>query len=175
MARKSIFLATLCLPAMLGACASTQGKFPSLAIRDAERVTGTAMPVEAAPPPPPAPLAPETGQRIAAAVEKARKAHSSFSAGTASASRTIAAARGSGPPSDAWAAAQVALAGLQGLRSETVIAQADLDLMFAQERLAEPGRMTPTADALVAARAQVDAWVDAQNRTIASLASQLRS
>lgn len=167
-----IALLTGCL--LTGACASTGEGYPSLAIRQAERPSGSAMPVEPPPPPPPAPLATDTGQRIAQAVEQARKAHASFVAGTPAATRAVSAARGASAPADSWISAQVALAGLQGLRSQAVIAQADLDLMFAQERLAEPDRITPTAQALVEARGQVDAWVSQQDETIAWLAGQLR-
>ena len=159
----------------LGACASSGGNYPSLAIRDAERASGSAMPVEAAQEPPAPPLTAEMGQRIAQSIERARRAHNSFVAGTGNATSAISAARGSGPPADAWIAAQVALASLQSLRSQAIIAQADLDLLFAEERLAEPGTVSPTAEALAQARQQVDGWVDEQNRTIARLASQLRS
>lgn len=159
---------------LLGGCASTGDAYPSLAIRDAERPSGSAMPVEPAPLPPPAPLAADTGQRIAQAVEQARKAHASFLAGAPGANRTISAARGARAPADSWIAAQVALAALQSLRSQAVIAQADLDLMFAQERLAEPDRITPTAQALLDAREQVDAWVRQQDETLGRLAGQLQ-
>lgn len=175
MPRTPFRLVTLASCLAVGACASAGGDYPSLAIRDAERPSGSAMPVEAVPEPPAAPLTEEMGQRIAHSLERARKAHSSFVAGTGNATSAINAARGSGPPADAWIAAQVALADLQSLRSQAVIAQADLDLLFAEERLAEPGTVSPTAEALAQARQQVDGWVDEQNRTIARLASQLRS
>jgi len=159
----------------LSACTSLGGEYPSLAIRDVERASGSAMPVEAALQPPPAPLSEQTSQRIAQSLERARKAHSSFVAGTGTATNAVNAARGTTPPSDRWIAAQLALASLQGLRSQAVIAQADLDLMFAEERLAEPGSISPTAEALARAREEVDGWVEEQNGTIARLASQLRS
>ena len=159
---------------LLGGCASTGEGYPSLAIRDAERPSGSAMPVEPAPPPPPAPLAADTGQRIAEAVEQARRAHAAFVAGAPGTARTAGAARGARAPADSWIAAQVALASLQSLRSEAVIAQADLDLMFAQERLAEPDRITPTAQALLDARERVARWVSEQDETLARLAGQLR-
>jgi len=170
---RSLF-ATLICGLLLAGCAGTGGGYPSLAVRDAERPSGSATPAEPAPPPPPAPLATDSGQRIAQAVEQARKAHASFVAGTPAATRAVSAARGSSAPADSRISAQFALAGLQGLRSQAVIAQADLDLMFAQERLAEPDRITPTAQALVEARGRVDAWVSQQDETIARLAGQLR-
>jgi hypothetical protein len=174
MSRASTRLAVLILPATLGACASAGGVYPSLAIRQAERVSGSAMPAEPAPQPPPPPLAAGTGERITQAVEQARKAHAAFSAGVAGTTSAVSAARGARAPADSWIAAQVALASLQSLRSRAVIAQADMEVMFAQERLAEPDRITPTAQALIEAREQIGGWVEEQNRTIARLASLIR-
>jgi hypothetical protein len=174
MPRNRTFLGVVCLPLMLGACASAGGNYPSLAIRDAERPSGSGMPVEPAPQPPAPPLATGTAQRIAQALEQARKAHASFVAGTANAARAVGAAHGAGAPADSWILAQVALADLQALRTKAVIAQADLDLIYAQERLAEPGRITPTAQALDEARNRVGEWVDEQNRTLVRLAGQMR-
>lgn len=159
---------------VLGGCASSGGHYPSLAIRAAERPSGSALPAEPLPPPPAPPLATGTAQRIEQAIEQARKAHASFVAGTAGATRAVSAARGASAPADSWIAAQLALADLQSLRSQAVIAQADLDLMFAQERLAEPDRITPTAQALTDARERIDAWVDQQNQVLARLAGQMR-
>lgn len=175
MPRASFTLVILTSCLALGGCASAAGDYPSLAIRDAERASGSAMPVEAAPPPPPTPVSAQTGQRIAQALERARKAHAAFVAGTGGTTGAVSAARGSRAPADAWIAAQLALANLQSLRSQAVIAQADLDILFAEERLAEPGPISPTAQALADARQQVDGWVDEQNRTIARLAGQLGS
>jgi hypothetical protein len=174
MPRPRSLFATLTCGLLLTGCADMRGGYPSLAIRQAERPSGSAMPVEPAPPPPPAPVATDTGQRIAQAVEQARKAHASFVAGAPGAARMVGAARGARAPADSWIAAQVALAGLQSLRSQAVIAQADLDLMFAQERLAEPDRITPTGQALIEARERVDRWVSEQDETLARLAGQLR-
>ncbi len=167
-------LAAIALPLTLAACASADGDYPSLAILPAERATDIAMPVQPPPVPPPPHLAAETGQRIAQAVEQARKAHASFVAGTASAARLVSAARGARAPADSWIEAQVALADLQSLRSQAVIAQADIELMFAQERLAEPDRITPTAQALGEARERIGGWVDEENQTLTRLAGQVR-
>ncbi len=167
-------LAAIALPLTLAACASAGGDYPSLAIRDAERASGSAMPVQPAPVPPPPPIATGTSQRIAQALDQARKAHASFVAGTASAARIVSAARGARARADSWIAAQVALADLQSLRSQAVIAQADVELMFAQERLAEPDRITPTAQALGEARERIGGWVNEQNQTLARLADQVQ-
>ena len=68
----------------------------------------------------------------------------------------------------------MALANLQSQRSQAVIAQADIEIMFADERLAEPEQITPTAKALIEARERIAGWVDEQDRTLARLADQLR-
>lgn len=168
-------LVVIALPMALSACASAGGDYPSLAIRSAERVSGSGQPVTPEPVALPAPpLDTATGQRIDLAVARARKAHASFRSAIGGASGTIAAARGSQAPADAWTAAQIALADLQSLRSDGVIAQADLDQIYAEERMADPARLTPTAQALLGARETVDAWVEEQDRAIARLASQLR-
>jgi hypothetical protein len=174
MPRALISIAVLSASLALSACASAGGDYPSLAIRSAERASGSALPVEAAPPPPPPPVTTGTSQKIAQAIEQARKAHAAFVSGSGRASIAVGAARGARAPADSWIAAQVALADLQSLRSQAVIAQADLEVMFAQERLAEPERITPTLEALDQARAQIGVWVDEQNRTLARLAGQLR-
>lgn len=159
---------------LLSGCATAGGDYPSLAIRAGERPSGTALPAESAPEPPPPPLATGTAQRIAQAVEQARKAHATFVAAAGSAKRAVSAARGARAPADSWIAAQLALADLQSLRSQAVIAQADVELMFADERLAEPDRITPTLEVLDEARARIGGWVDEQNRTLAGLSGQLR-
>lgn len=175
MASKSLFLKAIIPLFVLGGCASASGPYPSLAIRDAERVTGSAQPAagEVTPPLPPPLLDASTGQHIAQAVERARRAHASFTAGVAGATSVIATARGTPVASDSWVAAHVALADLQSLRSQTVIAQADLDAIYANERLADPARITPTAEALASALARIADWVAEQDRTIARLAARL--
>ena len=173
MLRAPSLLAVLVSATALSACASTDGNYPSLAIRSAERASGSALPVEPAPEPPAPPLATGTDQRIAQAVERARRAHAAFSSGVASATGAVMSARGARARADSWIAAQMALANLQSQRSQAVIAQADIEIMFADERLAEPEQITPTAQALIEARERIAGWVGEQDRTLARLADQL--
>lgn len=173
MSLRPIRVAALVLPMALSACASTDREYPSLAIREAERVSQTAMPVTVAPRPPAPPLDPSIEGRIASAVAQARKAHGAFLAASGRAEHTVAAARGTRSPADVWIVAQVALADLVSQRSEAVIAQADLDQLYAAERLSDPERITPTAQALIDARNQVSGWVADLDLTIARLAGQL--
>lgn len=174
MMRAQLYLASLALPLTLASCASAPGAYQSLAKLDAERVSGTAKPAppDTAPAPPP-PVAPDLEARIAQLRAQALQAHRDFEARTESTGRTVAAAAGTQPPADRWIEAQVALAGLQALRSNAVIALAELDRLHADERLAEPQAETPSARAIAAARAEIDAWVVSQDSVIARLVAQL--
>jgi len=160
---------------LLSAC-SGAGGYPSLAIRDVERVSGTAQP---AIPETPKPIAPPVSealdQRITRLVAQAKTSHTTFQNHASDASRTVAAARGTRAPADRWIDSQVAIAHLQALRSTAMIALADLDELFADERTAFPDEPSPTALALDAARQQIGAWVDEENRMIARLSSQITS
>lgn len=118
--------------ALLAGCAGSSDQYPSLAIRDAERVTGQfnpSPPSDAANPAAPQPYAPGDISRL---VEQARESHRSFVAAQSSTSRLVSGARGSGLESKARADALLALADLSSKRSDTAIALADLDLMAAQ-------------------------------------------
>jgi hypothetical protein len=150
----------------LAACASAPGEYPSLAIRDAERVTGTiAAPEPYIPPPTPAPVL----DRVAQLTGEAASAHAVFLGEAPRARSTVSAARGAGAGSESWAQAQVALAGLEGARSRAMIALADLDRLYvdAAVEAAETER-------IAAAREEVIGMVEAEDAVIAELAAVLR-
>lgn len=160
----------------LGACVGAGSNYPSLAIRDVERVSGTAQPAQPEVQEPTAPPVNEAlDQRIARLVVQAQDAHATFQSRTGSATRTVAAARGTRAPADRWIASQVAIADLQALRSTAMIALADLDNLFAQERLAWSDELSPTAQALDRARQQIGAWVEEEDQVIARLSRQIAS
>ena len=148
--------------ALLTACAST-GDYPSLAQRPAERVEGTFAPDTAAPAPP-APITPsaDLSQRLAALERDAAAAHAEFRAATPAAERLAGAAGATA--SDSWAAAQIALADLDSLRSRAAIALAELDVLWVDSTV-EPGpreavgRARATVEALVAEEDAVLAWL----------------
>jgi hypothetical protein len=173
MTPRLLLLALLTLPALLAGCANPAARdnYPSLAIRPAERVSGTAQPAPAPAQGAP-PVAAEASQ-VAQALARAQSAHRAFLAASPAAIQRIAAARGARSPADSWIAAQVALADLQALRSQSVIAQADLDLLDAAERLAAADQAAPESEGLAAARKAVDLMIGEQDRTIARLAAQL--
>lgn len=151
----------------LGACAASDA-YPSLAIRDVERASGTMAPAE---PASPVMLAPATGvvDRVDRLAADAASAHRAFLAAAPPARSAVAAARGSGPGADAWARAQVAVAGLESTRSRAMIALADLDRIYVDAAV----EGTDLAR-IAAARDQVAAQVGEQNAAIDAMLGDLR-
>ena len=143
-------LATLAC-ACTAACASAPGDYPSLAIRDAERVTGTLQPAEPYVPPPPSPA---VLANAAGLVEQAGAAHESYRGKLGGARAAVQTARGAGFGSEPWAVASVAIAWLETERSRAMIALADLDRLTVAAAT-EGGAL----DELAAAQARVDAMV----------------
>ncbi len=159
----------------LSACAT--GQYPSLARRDAERITRSA---EVAPPPAePAPAPPPPGAgfttRIAQLVAQAQGAHGRFAARRAATERAIGAAGGAAVASESWSVATVALSGLESARSEAMLALAQLDELYATEAVAgtEAGDMRK-AEAAGAAREQVTALIAEEDAVLARLRGRLR-
>jgi len=160
-------LLALALPAGLASCASApEGAYPSLAIRDIERVSGTLAPPD--PPPAPEPLAPATLQRLDSLTGLASEAHAQFLA-AAPGTRQIAQNTGA-IGSESWARAQVALADLQAVRSQAMIALADLDRLYVDAMTGGTDAVQPIA----AARDSVIEMVAEEDRVIAALAGSLR-
>ena len=158
---------------LLAGCASASGgKYPSLATRPGERVSGTAEPVPA-PAPPPATAV--TGSRIVQLRAQAQAAHARFGERRASAAALSAAAQGAAVGSEAWSVAQVALASLEAARSEAMIALADLDSLYVTAKIdAVPTDGSGDVDAIGGAREQVIALIGEEDATLASLRGRLR-
>jgi hypothetical protein len=152
--------------AATAACASAPGEYPSLAIRDAERVSGTLQPAE---PYVPTPAAPVVLANAAVLVEQAAAAHESYRGKLAGARSAVQAARGAGFGSEPWAVASVAIAGLETERSRAMIALADLDRL-AVAAATEGG----ATGELAAAQARVDAMVAEETAGIDGLLGALR-
>lgn len=151
--------------AALAACSTAPGDYPSLAIRDAERVSGTLQPPEPyVPPPPPAPVL----DRVAQLRSEAASAHGAFLNEAPGARRTVSSARGSGVGSESWAQAQVALAGLEAARSRAMVALADLDRLYVDAAVE-----AMELEQIGAAREEVSGMVEAENAVIAELAAAL--
>lgn len=162
------FNRALVLIPLLAACAAPEGAYPSLALRPAERATGTLEPVAAQPY-----IPPETPMAVLGRLEQltadAASANRAFLAEAPRARSTVSAARGAGEGSDAWAQAQVAVAGLEASRSKAMIALADLDRLYV-----DAGVAGEAVDRIGAARDTVAAQVDQQNSTIDTLLGSLR-
>lgn len=160
----------LALPcyALLAACASAGGDYPSLAIRDAERVGGTMEPADAEPYVPPATPA-GVIDRLTALSGEAAAAHQAFISEAPSARATVSATRGAGVGSEAWAKAEVALASIMAARSRTMLSLADLDRLYV-DAATQGGEIATIA----AAQGQASALVEQEDRTVDELSAALR-
>lgn len=147
----------------LGGCAGNADRYPSLAIRDAERAAGTFTPAE---PTEPAPTYTVDRSEIGNAIQRARASHEQFLAQRDSSSGIIRSAAGRGPESDLRSRALVALADLTTLRSATAIALADLDRLEVESATV----FGPTED-IRTAQEYVARLVGEQDAEINSLAS----
>ncbi|MFA6218538.1 MAG: hypothetical protein WC692_02040 [Erythrobacter sp.] len=169
--RKTCFVA-LALGTAAGCSGSGSGAYPSLAIRNIERVEGSFEPVATEQldvPPVEVDLAGGLDARLAALVRQAEQAHLSFTAATPRAEEQVAAARDAQVGSDPWAIAQVALADLDSARSETAVALGDLDILHVAATL-----QADDLTAIDAARAQVTALVSVEDATLERLRARMR-
>lgn len=158
---------------LLAGCAASTD-YPSLTVRDVERVQGSGTPaagdVDVLPTLPPATA--DLTTRLTGLVDAARKAHDRFTSRQPAAERAVGAAGAA--RSDGWTAAEVALSDLQTSRSGALTALAELDRLYVDERIAHPEQVSPTATAIGAARDQVEAWVSAETAVITRLDGRLR-
>ncbi len=150
---------------LLAACAAPEGEYPSLAIRDVERVSGS-MEVEPAPPLPPPPAASLASLDDLAA--SALAAHQRFLAVEPEARAIANSAVGASRGSEAWARGQVAIANLEAQRSQTMIALADLDRIFV-----DAATSAQATESIAEVRDQVGAMVDQQDEVIQSLLARV--
>lgn len=151
--------------ALLAACASPEGEYPSLAIRDIERVSGS-LEVEPAPPPPAPPAA--TLASLDELAASARAAHQRFLSAEPGARELTAAASGAARGTEAWARAQVAIANLEAQRSQTMIALADLDRIYV-----DAATSALATESISDVRSEIDELVAQQDATIRSLLGRL--
>ena len=160
----------------LSACNADRSRFPSLAIRPAERAYGTGQPVAptaSLPLTTQLPAGANLAARVAALQDTARAAHRRFLDQQGTATRVIDAAKGSAPGTEAWSRAAIALAGLTSARGEGMVALADLDrLLIAATEKAATG---PDDDLKLVdpAHRDVAAMLAEEDRAIAALDSTL--
>jgi hypothetical protein len=151
----------LATAALLGACAAPQSEYPSLAIRDVERVSGT---MQVAPAPSPAPPPAFALSQLDGLAEQLRTSQAEFVALTPASRGVVLGAAGQARDSQDWSNAQVAIAELEALRSRTMIAVADLDRLYVD---ATTGGFDTAAIANVRDRAQ--AIIEHQTDVIVTL------
>ncbi|MDG2004003.1 MAG: hypothetical protein P8J20_11790 [Novosphingobium sp.] len=165
-------LLLIVLPLCLEACASS-GAYPSLSRRDSERVTGTAQPATpSAPQPIAAPPSASLQGNVDQLLGKARAAHGEFQVTRAATQRAVSRGRGAARASESWVGAQVALAELEASRADALTALAEIDQLYAEELIARPESVSPSAALLGAARAQLRTLVEEENSVLDGLANQ---
>ena len=158
---------------ILTGCAA-QGTFPSLARRPQEgvaaRIAGTlpapavtlpATPLPAVPANPPAPAG------LADLRSQAEAAHRRFAAQRDKDGATIRSGQAAAPGSEAWALGSAALADLTAEHDATLAALAEIDGLYAAERI-DGG----DGGAIAAVRDQVTAWVADEDAVLAELAGR---
>ncbi|MEH3104013.1 MAG: hypothetical protein PGN12_08915 [Sphingomonas phyllosphaerae] len=156
-------LAPLCL---LAACASDPTVYPSLAPRPVEKL-GFAEP--ATPAPAPAAQDPALDSKLAAITAKGTAAARDFDRAAAKAETLARAARGAKVGSDAWIAAQTAIADLDALRSSYGDSVGALDELASTRAAA----LQPAYPALEQSLAAARATAQAQTTRIDALAASL--
>ncbi|KUR72916.1 hypothetical protein AQZ52_06855 [Novosphingobium fuchskuhlense] len=156
----------------LSACSADRSRFPSLAIRPAERAYQTGQRAMPAPPSGAAATA-DLPARVATLNEKATAAHARFVAQKAAATALINAARSTAPGTEAWSRAAIALAGLSAARGEGMVALSDLDrLLIAATEAAAVGSDTDL-QVVAPAHSAIAALLAEEDRTIADLGDRL--
>jgi len=156
--RATALLTLAAAASLLPGCTKDQDLYPSLSIRDQERVTGVFDPVEAEPYVPPKPN-PETLGKLGKLRADAEAAHTRFLAVAERTRGPAAAGRGAAVGSEAWAQAQVALGDLAAAHSEVMVPLAELDILYV-ETATEAGDITEIEEA----RSAVEALVTAEDR-----------
>lgn len=157
------------LPALIAitGCAAPDGAYPSLALRESERVGGTLAVPPQAPDAAPA-ITPATLADSERLLAEAQAAHAAFLKTAPAARDAVRAAQGSARDSDRWARAQVAIADLEASRAQVMIALADLDRLTVDAAVAG-GQFA----GLAAKRDNIAALSDGQTQMIAAMLESL--
>ena len=159
MKRKAAFFLSSMLA--LSACATPRGKYPDLAIRPEERISGSMEPVAAEPY-----IPPKTGADVLSNIvslrQSAQQAHAKFTAATPRARSAANAARNSHQGSEKWAVAQIALSELESSRSDAMIALAELDRLYVDAAInaTELGPLSSARDDVMALVAEEDSVIN---------------
>jgi hypothetical protein len=177
MTGRTALLACTGITLALSACASGAGGYPSLALRNTERMHASAMPVEAEAVPAETPAQPEPGLAAALArlAGQADESHRRFESQRGRTMALVGSARGAAMASDAWSVASIALATLHTARGQTSLSLSELESLDIADRASNPNGETRNSAALASARQRIEALVTDEDRTLAALGSQLRN
>ncbi len=159
----------IAMAALLSGCASSKAIYPSLAIRDGERVQATftsnaqqqIQPERASP-------SNDMAARLLELQATASRAHQMFLDAAPGATALVIGASNAALASARWSDAQVALADLESARSQVAVPLGDLDLMFVDAALAFEQR-----EAIDTARNKVIAILDEEDRVLAELRAKM--
>ncbi|MEM1053096.1 MAG: hypothetical protein AAGI28_13485 [Pseudomonadota bacterium] len=149
----------------LGGCASADGRYPSLAVRDAERTTGEFMPASPTPSAIPGVVSP---QRVADLLSAAYDAQRKFEEARPEAERIVRSAQGMGAESDRRSRALIAVAELTSLRGETALVLSRLDVLEA-----EALTTFAPSEAIASGQAHIANLLRQQDETLDSLSEML--
>lgn len=161
-------LTALLLPLLMAGCASSSDRYPSLAVREVERVSGTFTPVDSGPQVlSPAPAPEDQAARLQSLISQAESVHREFLAATPRARLLVGQVDNTSPDSNAWAEAQIALGDLESKRSQAALALGDLDLLYAA---ASTGFVDRTD--IDEARERVIGWIAEEDAVLAGLRAE---
>ncbi len=168
MIRKAVIVISLFA---VSACAGSGDRYPSLEIRDVERVQGSFDPADAGesalPTPVAAPSA-DTVQRLSDLTASASAIHAEFERAVPQTSRIVSTAGRASVASDSWASAQVALSDLELIRSRAAVTLADIESVYVDARLE-----AQQLDTITAARNQVLGLIAEEDAVLARLRGQM--
>lgn len=170
-ARYTLITTVVLSSVALSGCAASSDKYPSLTLRDFEKTPAVAAapsPVPNANTPIPAAMSSDAIRQLAAERDSARSAHAAFMSALPIAQRKSFAARGTGPTTNIWADAQLAIAELTVHRSRTAAALANIDELIAQASIAQRG-----LPAQITYQTEVAEMVARQDRAISGLGAGL--
>lgn len=167
--RSSAPIALALLSGLIAACASGSDRYPSLSLRDFERVQGQfAVNDSVREDIHPDQLPVARAEQVREAIEAARTRHSRFITHAEQARSVIAAAAGTGPEDKRWSLAMVEIAELDSRLGATASLLADLDALYTSASLEFQQR-----EEIADARMEASALVTEESRILQQLVDML--
>lgn len=159
---------TILIALALSACASSDGRYPSLQPRPAEAIDPRVAVVR---PVNDRPVAAPLAAQLAVLVDQARSGEAAFEPAAASAERLAAGA--GAPQSESWIVAQEALSAAIAARKPTALALGDVDALAATALQTQGGIAPNDLRAIDSAAAQVASIAQGQADRIAAIQHRL--